>query len=127
MQEHHALERRMKVFNSMTDYEREGHARPGAPRSTLTVKGVSDQDAGREVVADVWRAHRNAQRLHLWSVKPDRRLDTDSVTQCGSPRADREGEVWIGYSASGVNHETAPVSSSKCHGRITFFVREKSH
>ena len=53
----------------MADYEREGHAQPAAPDRPWLSGGVGP-DTGREVVADVWRAHRDAQRLHLRSIRP---------------------------------------------------------
>jgi len=94
-----------------------------SPRSTSTVRGSDLQ-----VVADVWRAHGDAQRLHLRSIRTRQKTGLRTrVTQCESTRADRGGEIWIGYSTSGANHETAPVSSSKCHERITLFVGGKSH
>ena len=95
-----------------------------SPRSTLTVRGG-------------WTRHRTGSRCRCMArasgcstltppeyKTPTEDWVTDSAMQCGSTRADREGEIWIGYSTSGANHETAPVSSSKCHGRITLFVRE---
>jgi hypothetical protein len=110
----------------MADYEREGHARPGSPRSTLTVRGGWTRRKTGSRCRCMARASECSTLTPPEYKIPTEDWITDTAMQRGEAQgADREGEVWIGYSASGTNHETSPVSSSKCHGRITLFRQRK--
>lgn len=74
----------------MADYEREGHARPAVPDRPWLSGGVRP-DTGREVVADVWRAHRDAQRLHLRSIRPRQKTRRCSVEAQGRIEKEKSG------------------------------------